>query len=157
MGREPEFQTIEINGVKLEVDMRHAKRIESLRVGTRVKVLIKSYGDSFNIYPGIVVGFEPFPQLPSIIIAYVMSDFSKSDLKFLTINAGTKDAQVIAAVDDDLQLDRDTVLKQMDREIAVKEREIEAINDRKAYFTRHFASFWEHVDLAPAAASSEPF
>lgn len=148
-----DFQTIEINGVKLEVDMRHARRIETLRVGTRVKVLVKSYGDSFSIYPGIVVGFEPFPQLPSIVIAYVMSDFSKSDLKFVTLNASTKDIQVIAAVDDDLQLDRDTVLKQMDREIAVKEREIEAIRDRKEYFTTHFAAFWTQVEVAPKAGA----
>lgn len=149
-----DFQTIEINGVKLEVDMRHAKRIETMRVGSRVKVLIKNYGDTFIVSPGIVVGFEPFPDLPSIVVAYVQTDFSKSDLKFVTLNAKTKDCQVVAALDDDLQLDRDTVLKQMDREIAVKEREIEAIRDRKEYFTRHFAAFWTHVDVQPKA---EPF
>jgi hypothetical protein len=34
---------IEVSGVKLEVDLRQARRIEEIRIGDRVKVLTKDY------------------------------------------------------------------------------------------------------------------
>jgi len=38
----PQFQTVEINGIKMDVDLRSATRIETVKVGTHVKVLVKS-------------------------------------------------------------------------------------------------------------------
>lgn len=38
-----ERRIVEINGVKIEVDMRTAKRVDSFRVGDNVKVLDKDY------------------------------------------------------------------------------------------------------------------
>jgi hypothetical protein len=56
---------IEIGGVKLEVDLRSAKRIDELKIGSRVKCLQKpSYGEMKTL-PGVIVGFEPFPSLPT--------------------------------------------------------------------------------------------
>ena len=52
-----ETQVIEINGVKLEVDMRYAKRVDLLRIGSRVKVLVKTYSE-YKIYPGVKIGRE---------------------------------------------------------------------------------------------------
>lgn len=46
-----ETTIIEINGVKLEIDLRHAKRIDNLRVGDTVKVLRKRYDDSYESFP----------------------------------------------------------------------------------------------------------
>ena len=40
-----EKRIIEINGVKMEIDTRHAVRVDKLAVGTRVKVIRKKYGD----------------------------------------------------------------------------------------------------------------
>lgn len=34
---------IEVNGVKLEVDLRNARRVDEFRVGSPVKVLVKNY------------------------------------------------------------------------------------------------------------------
>jgi len=31
----PDFQTIEVNGIKLEIDMRTARRIDTFKVGDR--------------------------------------------------------------------------------------------------------------------------
>ena len=55
---------IEVNGIKLEVDLRTAKRVDQLRVGDRVKVLNKAY-DGYEVLPGTVVCFEPFEKLPT--------------------------------------------------------------------------------------------
>ena len=46
---EDQKRIIEVNGVKLEVDMRYARKIEELRVGSRVKVLIKNYS-RYSVY-----------------------------------------------------------------------------------------------------------
>ena len=85
-----EKQIIEVNGVKLEVDMRHARRIEELRVGSRVKVLdSRGYGGA-EVHPGIVVGFEPFPSKPTIIIAFVKAAYNDVGLLILNYNADTE-------------------------------------------------------------------
>ena len=57
---EEQIVTIEINGVKMDVDMRHAKvrKTESLKVGDRVKLLQKKYGNSYEVNAGVVIGFD---------------------------------------------------------------------------------------------------
>ena len=79
---EQEKTIIEVGGVKLEVDMRYARRVDTLRVGDRVKCLVKKYGNTHETYPGVVVGFEPFPSLPSIVVAYLdTSSYNGDTLK----------------------------------------------------------------------------
>lgn len=56
---------VEINGIKLEVDLRTAKRVEEYKVGDMVKVLKKEYGDSYKSYAGMIVGFDAFVALPT--------------------------------------------------------------------------------------------
>ena len=57
---------IEINGVKMEVDLRHATQIHTeIKIGSKVKVLHKQHGGQ-NIYHGVVCGFENFVDLPTI-------------------------------------------------------------------------------------------
>ena len=69
---------VEVNGIKLEVDLRTAKRIDQLTdqltIGSRVKCLVKQYSD-FKTVPGVVVGFEPFEKLPTIVVAYLDTDY----------------------------------------------------------------------------------
>src|SRR5690349_2704390 len=108
---------IEVNGVKLEVDLRTAKRIDTLHVGDRVKVLVKQYND-FAVHAGTVIGFEPFENLPTVIVAYLKSDYSGPEIKFLYFNAKSKETEIIKAIDDDhLEINRQDVLQKMDREI----------------------------------------
>ena len=67
---------IEINGVKLEVDLRSARRIDTLRVGDRVKLLEKtSYGGPI-VHHGVVAGFDPFPSQPTIIVSEDLHRFT---------------------------------------------------------------------------------
>jgi hypothetical protein len=141
---------IEINGIKMEIDLRHAVRIDKLQVGDRVKVLVKQYND-YAVYPGTIVGFEPFQQLPTIIVAYVVSNYGCTDVKFLYFNAQTKEKEIVKAIDDDgLDMDKAALLAAFDREVAKHEREIAAIEEKRAYFLNQFRAYWE-----PVAAESE--
>ncbi len=143
MSDTPQLTIVEINGVKMEVDLRQAKVVhQSLRVGSEVKLLAKSeYGDP-KVHPGIIVGFEPFQDLPTIIVAYVQVEYSKTELKFAYINSGSqKKWDMVPSVDDHLPLIKGDVIKQFDHQISQKEKEIEDIRERKEYFLRHFAAF----------------
>ena len=145
---------IEINGVKMEVDLRHAKRIETIKVGTRVKVLSKVY-DGYHIRHGVVIGFEPFQKLPTIIVAAASITYSEAKVDFVYFNAETKDTELVVAVDDDkAAIDKEDFLKQVDREVAEKEAEIRELKDRKQYFLDKFQCYWtpaENEDKSVAA------
>ena len=91
---------VEVNGVKLEVDLRSAKRIDTLQVGSRVKVLTKGY-DGYKVRPGIVAGFEPFDKLPTIIVAVLDITYLEAKLDFVLFNSESKDIEVVAALDHD--------------------------------------------------------
>lgn len=137
-----EVVQVEINGVKMEVDLRTAKRIETLRVGTRVKILRKKWGDTFEVLPGVVVGFEPFRGLPTIIVATV--DLAEAKVEFVYYNAKQKDVEMVAAVDDVL-LDRETVEAKFEQAIGKHRREIADIEEKRDYFRRTFGLYWRPI------------
>lgn len=145
-----QYQTIEINGVKMQVDLRHARRIEELRIGDKVRVLTKTYS-SHEVFSGVVVGFEPFEKLPTIIIAYMKVAYNEVDLKFVHWNANSKDIEVVKAIDDDLDLNKADMLKYFDRERAKLDRDLAALEERRSYFLDKFAAYW-----APIAPRPEP-
>ena len=78
-------RVVEIGGVKLEVDLRHARVIENFKIGDTVKVLLKKYGDSYESHLGVIVGFDNFKERPTIVIAHV-EDWDT--------DAGTKDKKL---------------------------------------------------------------
>jgi hypothetical protein len=141
----PKTTVIEINGVKLEVDLRSARRVENIKVGTRVKVLHKEYS-AYKVAHGIVVGFEPFEKLPTIIVACVQITYNETKIEFIYYNAETKDVEIVVAIDDDkAAIDRDDVIAQMDKQISTKRNEIAEIENRKSYFLSKFATYWEPI------------
>lgn len=144
-----EKTVIEINGCKFEVDLRVARRIEEIRVGSRVKVLTKGYGDTFKVRHGIVIGFEPFKELPTVIIAAVETDYAGAKIEFIYYNAKTEGIEIVVALDDDTAaLDKVDFLATCDREIAKKQLEIEEIENRKRYFLEKFRCYWEPGEQA---------
>ena len=135
---------IEINGVKLEVDLRTAKRVDTLRIGDRVKCLVKGYGGSMSTHAGIVVGFEPFPSLPTIVVAYLDTGYSSGTLKFQTFNSETKDFEVVADIDNNaLEVDKGHILAQFDRDASKKRQELDDIEAKRAFFMAHFGRYFE--------------
>lgn len=139
---------IEVNGVKLEVDLRNAKRVDTLRIGDRVKCLVKGYSD-MSTHAGVVVGFEPFPSLPSIVVAYLETGYASGLLKFKTFNSETKDFEVVADIDNNaLELDREDVLRSFSRDEATKERELRELREKRAFFLAHFGRYFEAQPVA---------
>lgn len=140
---------IEVHGVKLEVDLRTARRIDTLQVGSRVKVLTKSYSD-YKVRPGVVVGFEPFKELPTITVAVLDISWTEAKLEFIQFNAKTEGVEIVPAVDnDELEVDRADMHRRLDREIEQKRREIQDLERRKAWFEQNFRAYFADVK-APA-------
>lgn len=148
---EDQKRIIEVNGVKLEVDMRYARKIEELRVGSRVKVLIKNYS-RYSVYPGVIVGFEQFQKLPTIVVAYLESNWSTADVKFTYFNEKTEDVEICAPVADEVELNKGDAIKTFDREIQKKERELVDLHEKKAYFQKQFAGYFK-VAMEPMEIS----
>jgi hypothetical protein len=147
MNTEKQTTIIEINGVKLEVDLRNAKRIDQLVIGSRVKCLVKRYND-WATYPGVIVGFEPFPTKPTIVVAYLETEYSYAGLKFKSFNADTVDFEVVADLDHNaLEVNRESVLQQFDRELGKKELELEEMRQKRSFFLANFGAFFHDKEL----------
>lgn len=141
---ENNLTTIEINGVKLEIDLRQARRIETLTIGSKVKLLSKKtpYQEA-KVYAGVVVGFEPFKELPTIIVAYLKSDWNSCAVEFAYINANNDAFDMVASVDDDLMINKTETLTSFERQITLKRREIEDLEAKRDYFLSHFGKHFE--------------
>jgi hypothetical protein len=143
---------VEINGVKMEIDLRHATVVhQNLRVGSKVKVLHKpAYGDPV-VYPGVIVGFEMFPSLPTIIVSYIKTGYNsdgKIPLEFAHINtASAKSWELVPSVDDDLPIARDTILEQMDRALETALAKVDEIQRQRAYFLKEFGAYFAEEGL----------
>jgi len=131
-------QIIEINGVKLEVDLTNARVIENYRVGDVVKVLRKEYNNQWKSHSGTIVGFDAFENRPTIIIAYV-DDGYNADIHFLYYNADTENAEICPANSNDLAFSKESVIEKMNRDIAKKKAEIDEIEQKRNFFIEHFS------------------
>lgn len=149
-----EMTIIEINGVKMEVDLRQAKIVhQNLRVGSKVKLLVKSdYGDP-GVYPGVIIGFDAFPSHPTIQVCYLKSSYSSTGLEFAAINAksGAK-FELIPSVDDELPIDRGNVMETFEREITKHRRDIEDIEAKRDFFARSFGAYFKDLNATTVEA-----
>ena len=66
----------------MEIDLRQAKVINNFKVGDTIKVLIKQYSE-YKSNVGMIVGFDEFQKLPTIVIAYLDIDYSAASIKFV--------------------------------------------------------------------------
>ena len=144
-----EKRIIEVNGIKLEVDLRNAKRVDVFKIGSKVKLLKnEGYSDkTHHIYPGVVVGFEEFEKLPTIVVMYLKDEYSNAGVNLQYINSETKDTEIIAADDDYLPFEKEEVVEKMNREIAKKEIELQELNRKKEYFLTRFAEAFMTVKV----------
>ena len=144
-----EMTTIEINGVKMEVDLRHARRVDTVKVGSLVKVLVKTtYGDD-KVRPGVVVGFEPFDTLPTIIVCYVDITYDSARLEFAYINAKTSDKyEMVVSVDDEISFTKEDVISRINRERESLREKLEELDRKERFFLDNFQRYF-----APSTAS----
>lgn len=136
------IREIEINGIKLEVDLRTCKRVDTFKVGDNVKVLKKNYQD-YSVYSGVIVDFVAFKQKPAIVVAYFNQDYSGVSIKFETITEDSKDIEIAPCLPHELKLNKARVLDKFDLQIAEKEREADELRQKKQYFIDNFGKFFE--------------
>lgn len=149
MSNNEETRVIEINGIKMEVDLRHAKRVDMFTIGTKVKLLVKggSYS-SDKVHSGVVVGFEPFEDLPTIVVCYLESSYDP-ELKFAYINKDTQENyDVIPAIDDDLPIQKSDVLAKIDGKILKAQEEIKDLERKRDYFLSHFNQYFKPEEVS---------
>lgn len=146
-----EKRIVEINGVKLEVDLSTARVIENYRIGDNVKVLIKQYGESFTSYPGVIVGFDPFVNRPTIVIAYLDMGYNKGEIKFVHLNQDTKDCEICPMIEKEMPFEKHRVVDMFDRQIVTAEQALTDIKNKKAYFLAEFGSYFKNVEEAAIA------
>ena len=133
---------VEINGVKLEIDLSQARVVENYRVGDNVKVLIKKYTDQYESLPGVIVGFDSFEKLPTIVIAYLEMSYNAAEIKFVYFNANTKDTEICQMVGKEVPFAHDRVLEMMNRQIENKETELADLKRKKEFFLAEFGSYF---------------
>lgn len=141
-----EKRIIEVNGVKLEVDLSQCRVVENYSVGQPIKVLIKGYNDSFTSYPGMIVGFDNFTSRPTIILAYLEHSYNAADIKFVYFNAASKDVELCPMNTKDLGVEREEIMHAMDAQISAKKNEMDGLIARKNYFLTEFGKYFTFSD-----------
>lgn len=147
--KDPRKRIIEIEGVKLEVDLRDAKQVDHYRVGDRVKILIRESEKVHKVYSGVIVGYENFKSLPTIVVCYMKNDWQGARLEFGFINADNTSVELVPAADDLMGFGKEEVLRRMDKAIADKEAEIKDLQGKRGYFLKHFDLYFK-LDLTKA-------
>lgn len=138
-----EKQIIEINGIKMEVDMRYAKVVENYKIGDNVKVLIKKYSDNYETHPGVIVAFDQFEKLPTITICYVEIGYSSAEVKFISFNSSTKDVEIVHMAEHEKLIDKSKALDYLNRVVAAIEGELLELQRKRSYFLEKFNQHFE--------------
>lgn len=139
------LEIVEINGVKIEVDLRTAKKVQHFKVGDKIKVLCKKYTD-YQTYPGIILEFNGFKKLPSMVIAYLDMDYSAADIKFITYNSESKDVEITHPGKWDVQIDKADVIDRLEKEIFKKKEEIKDLENKKSFFLSNFNRYFSEIE-----------
>jgi hypothetical protein len=135
-------QIIEINGVKLEIDLRNAKKIDEFKVGDNVKVLRPSYNDQYEVLAGVIVDFVEFKTLPTIQIALFKSDYNGVSLEFINFNSKTEGIEITLCGEHELKIEKSTVIDRLNMEIEKKEAEVLEIKSKKEFLLKNFEKYF---------------
>jgi len=138
-----EKRIIEINGIKLEVDLSTARRIDEFKVGDNVKVLRKGYGETFNVYAGVITEFVNFKELPTMIIAVFKQDYSGSDIEFINYNSKTEGIEITLCCEHELRLEKCRVIDKFNHEIESKQNVVDDLKRKRDWFVENFAKYFQ--------------
>lgn len=141
---------VEIDGVKIEVDMRTAKKVEEFRVGSPIKILVKNGPSDSSVYPAVIVDFEEFASLPTITVAYIKSSYYNStNLEFAYINANSTSKYEIVPANSQsrLHIDKKEIINRINDDIASKEYEIKVCKEKKRIFLAKFGAYFSTEDV----------
>ncbi len=134
-----EKRVIEVNGVKLEVDMRYARRIDEFRVGDTVKVLDKR-NDKNEMRTGVITDFANFKELPTIMVAVYKSGdwWSAPTIEFIPYNSDTKDIEIVGVSAEEVMVSKDTIVDRFNDNIMKKKAELDDLIVKRDTFVKYF-------------------
>ena len=134
---------IEVNGIKMEIDLREAKIINNYKVGDSVKLLKKNHSD-YKSHLAVIVGFDEFEKHPTIIIAYLDVGYASASIQFEYINSETKDAEICPVNEWDIPYSKQDILDRINTEIEKKKEEIRSLESKRKYFVEMFGKYFEN-------------
>lgn len=134
-----EKKIIEINGVKLEVDLRSARRIDEFKVGDTVKVL-DNRNNKNEMRTGVITDFANFKDLPTIMVAIYKagSYWEKPSIEFVPYNADTEGIEIVGVSAEEVIVSRDTITQRFDDEIIKKRDELNDLIIKRDTFVKYF-------------------
>lgn len=135
-------QMITINGQEFELSPKKPD-VKTMRVGDRVKLLIKGYNE-WKTYPGIIMSVDDFKTHPTINIVYLNMDYRSSEIKTVAFNDDTKDVEVVFLQEDDrtLDIDQGAIMDNFNRLIEAKKAELADLFYKQEYFRKNFGKFF---------------
>jgi hypothetical protein len=136
-------RVIEINGIKMEVDLSTAKRIDEFKVGDNIKVLKKN-GSNYDVLAGVIIQFVNFKELPTIQIAVFKQDYWGSKIEFINFNEQTQDVEIALCSEHELRLEKNSVIDKFNNEINKKQGEVDDLKAKRDWFVEYFAKYFEN-------------
>ena len=133
---------VEINGIRLEVDMRTARRVDEFRVGDNIKILDTTYSSS-KIYDGVIIDFLNFKNLPSIQVATFENGYYGYEIKFLVINANTENLEILPSNPMDFHLKKNKVIDALNVAIEKAQGEVDELTHKKDWFIKYYGKYFE--------------
>ena len=132
-------RVVEVNGVRLEVDLRYAKRIDEFKVGDTVKVLDTRH-EKNEFRTGVITDFADFKELPTIMVAvYKAGDYwNTPTIEFIPYNANTKDIEIVGVSAEEIIVSKETIVNKFDDEIAKKRDELNDLIVKRDTFVKYF-------------------
>jgi hypothetical protein len=131
---------VEINGVKIEIDMSTVKVISEFRIGDNVKILRNN-----QVFAGVIVEFLNFKELPTVVVAIFKDDYWGAMIEFLTFNAKTEGIEMVPCLQHELKLSKDRVIDQINKKITKAQNEVDSLMDTKEYFIKNFKQHFTEV------------
>ena len=125
---------VEINGVKMEVDLRTARVVDTYRVGDTVKLLKKVYS-SYDVRPAVIIGFTAFQKLPTIEL---LSVTRSGEVEFHAINTDTQDMEIAPMNKAEILFDKSDIVASLESNIRVKGEELARAKAKLAAFLSSF-------------------
>ena len=134
-------RVIEINGIKMEVDMRSARRVDEFKVGDNVKVLEKSYSNH-KILNGVIIEFVNFKDLPTIQVAVFETSYTGSNIRFININENTTEHEILPASRHEMEIEKEGVIESLEREMQSAMHKYNELKSKRDWFIKYFNKYF---------------
>ena len=147
-----EKRIVEINGVKMEVDLREAVTVETYKCGDMVKILVPEYDNAFKAHAGVIIGFDDFKEHPAIVVAYLSATYGEAKIEMAYIHDGAK-VEITHASPGDVPFSKKQIDDLLDAHIAKQQEALAEAFWRKRQFEEWFGKYFEPAETKEAVAA----